>query len=72
MGWRTCIEKKIYTSNETSFMPFRIGIAERDRWIRLMGEAADEVVADSAVRASLMEFFAQVADFMRNTPEEEK
>lgn len=53
-------------------MPFRIGIAERDRWVKLMGEAADEVVADSGVRAALMEFFAQVADFLRNTPEEEK
>ncbi|MDG2322129.1 MAG: globin, partial [Akkermansiaceae bacterium] len=51
-------------------MPFRIGIAERDRWLLLMGEAAKEVVADTGVRSALMEFFAQVADFLRNTPEE--
>ena len=51
-------------------MPFRIGIAERDRWVLLMGEAIEEVVADAGVRDALMEFFAQVADFLRNTPEE--
>lgn len=51
-------------------MPFRIGIAERDRWVLLMREAIEEVVADVGVRDALMEFFAQVADFLRNTPEE--
>ena len=51
-------------------MPFRIGIAERDRWVLLMGEAVEQVVADTGVRGALMEFFAQVADFLRNTPEE--
>ena len=50
-------------------MPFKIGIAERDRWMELMGEAANEVIIDSAIRKSVMEFFAQVADFMRNQPE---
>ena len=50
-------------------MPFKTGIAERDRWINLMGEAADEVIVDSSIRKSVMEFFAQVADFMRNQPE---
>ena len=44
-------------------------IAERDRWMKLMGEAAEEVIVDSAIRKSVMEFFAQVADFMRNQPE---
>lgn len=51
-------------------MPFKIGIAERDRWLKLMGEAADEVIADSGIRSTIMDFFAQVADFMRNQPEE--
>lgn len=51
-------------------MPFKIGIAERDRWMKLMGEAADMVITDEAIRASVMAFFAQVADFMRNQPED--
>ena len=50
-------------------MPFKIGIAERNRWIQLMGEAADEVIIDCSIRAEVMDFFAQVADFMRNQPE---
>jgi hemoglobin len=50
-------------------MPFKIGIAERDRWMKLMGEAADDVIADHTIRNSVMEFFGQVADFMRNQPE---
>jgi hemoglobin len=50
-------------------LPFRIGTAERDRWLALMGEAAEEVIADDGIRETLMTFFAQVADFMRNQPE---
>ena len=51
-------------------MPFKIGAAARDRWVELMQAAADEVIADRGIRDSLMEFFAQVADFLRNQPEE--
>lgn len=50
-------------------LPFRIGVAERDRWLKLMGEAAGEVIADDGIREAMMGFFAQVADFMRNQPE---
>jgi len=51
-------------------MPFKIGLAERDRWVSLMQEAADEVIADQGIRDSLMGFFAEVADFLRNQPGE--
>ena len=64
------LEKRGHPRLRARHMPFRIGIAERDRWVLLMGEAAEEVVADTGVRGALMEFFAQVADFLRNTPEE--
>ena len=64
------LEKRGHPRLRARHMPFRIGIAERDRWLLLMGEAAREVVADTGVRSALMEFFAQVADFLRNTPEE--
>ena len=46
--------------------PFRIGVAERDRWLQLMGEAMTECEVASGARGELESFFAQVADFMRN------
>ena len=64
------LEKRGHPRLRARHMPFRIGIAERDRWLLLMGEATEEVVSDAGVRDALMEFFAQVADFLRNTPEE--
>ena len=64
------LEKRGHPRLRARHMPFRIGIAERDRWVLLMGEATEEVVSDAGVRDALMEFFAQVADFLRNTPEE--
>lgn len=47
-------------------MPFEIGEAERDRWLKLMAEAMDEVGVSGQAREGLDAFFAQVADFMRN------
>lgn len=49
-------------------MPFAIGEAERDRWLSLMGEAMDEIEMAGEARELLDDFFAQVADFMRNKP----
>lgn len=51
-------------------LPFRVGTVERDRWVELMQEAADEVIADDFIRESLMTFFAQMADFLRNQLED--
>jgi hemoglobin len=45
---------------------FRIGEAERDRWLELMSEAMDETGVPANARGFLDPFFAQVADFMRN------
>lgn len=50
-------------------MPFRIGVAERDRWLALMALAMDEESITGEAREFLDGFFAQVADFMRNQPE---
>lgn len=50
-------------------MPFRIGTAERDRWLELMTAAMEETRVPAAARAFLDPFFAQVADFMRNHTE---
>jgi len=45
---------------------FKIGVAERDRWLELMTSAMEETVVPPAARGFLDPFFAQVADFMRN------
>jgi hemoglobin len=50
--------------------PFRIGIAERDRWLELMSAAMDEAMIPDEARGFLDPFFAQVADFMRNQADE--
>lgn len=47
-------------------MPFTIGIGARDRWLELMDAAMDETAVAPMAREPLGEFFAQVADFMRN------
>ena len=50
--------------------PFKIGIAERDRWLELMNSAMEEVKVPGEFKLELTTFFSQVADFMRNDPEE--
>jgi len=47
-------------------VPFSIGEAERDRWLKLMGAAMDEMGLSGEARGNLEAFFDQVADFMRN------
>ncbi len=48
--------------------PFKIGIAERDRWLKLMGEAMDETKVPAFARTFLNSYFRQTADSMRNQP----
>lgn len=50
--------------------PFKIGEAERDRWLEMMNEAMDEIELAGEPREQLGAFFYQVADFMRNQPSE--
>jgi len=45
---------------------FKIGIAERDRWLERMTAAMEETGVPATAREFLDPFFAQVADFMRN------
>ena len=64
------LEKRGHPRLRGRHMPFRIGVVERDRWIELMGAAAEETIPDDEIRGSIMAFFKQVADFIRNQPEE--
>ena len=47
-------------------MPFKIGIAERDRWLKLMQASLDEVQFPKPAAENLQRFFTDTADFMRN------
>lgn len=50
-------------------LPFSIGIAERDQWMRCMRQALDEIVTDGALRMSLHQSLAALANHMRNRAE---
>lgn len=49
-------------------LPFKIGEAERDRWMEIMTAAMAETAVPETAATHLRAFFAQVADFMRNQP----
>ncbi len=63
------IEKRGHPRLRMRHMPFRIGIAERDRWLHLMTAAMEETAVPPRARAFLDPLFAQIADFMRNQTE---
>lgn len=47
-------------------LPFPIGAAERDAWMRCMTGALDELVADPELKNQLTRAFLKTADFIRN------
>lgn len=47
--------------------PFVIGELERDQWLILMGESMREVRIPQEEGVVMAKFFAQVADFLRNS-----
>jgi hemoglobin len=48
-------------------IPFPIGPAERDAWLRHMLGALDADPHESAVHAAMVEYFVRTADFLVNT-----
>ncbi len=48
-------------------VPFRIGPAERDAWLRAMSVALDSVPAFAPHRAALDRYFVEAANFLVNT-----
>ena len=65
-GSQKYIEERGHPRLRMRHMPFRIGEAERDRWLQLMGKAmVEQTIAEPAARL-LEDFFVQTADFMRN------
>ena len=47
--------------------PYAVGPVERDEWMLCMTQALNEQVTEPALRASLIETFAQMADHMINS-----
>ena len=65
-GPQTYIQERGHPRLRARHFPFAIGEAERDRWMKLMTEAMDEVQTPTEVAPIIREFFGQVADSMRN------
>lgn len=63
------IEQRGHPRLRVRHFPFSIGVAERDRWLELMGQAMREVEIAADVAPTIGMFFAQVADSMRNREE---
>ena len=68
-GPDTYIQERGHPRLRGRHMPFSIGIAERDRWLDLMGQSMRECGISEDVAPVMGEFFAQVADAMRNRAE---
>jgi hemoglobin len=65
-------EKRGHPRLRLRHMPFRIGNAERDAWMRHMNAALDTVPAFAAagVVDRMHQYFTDAAAFLRNQPEE--
>jgi hemoglobin len=68
-GPQRYIEERGHPRLRMRHLPFKIGVPERDRWLRLMSEAMEECETPSPAREEMWALFMQVADFMRNQPE---
>ena len=65
-GPATYLETRGHPRLRGRHMPFAIGEAERDRWLLLMADAMRETHIPTEAATPLLDFFAQVADAMRN------
>lgn len=68
-GPQTYLQERGHPRLRMRHLPFSIGLAERDQWLKLMGEAMRETEISAEAAEVMIPFFAQVADMMRNRPE---
>ncbi|MES2596995.1 MAG: globin [Verrucomicrobiota bacterium] len=68
-GPQTYIEERGHPRLRMRHISFSIGVAERDQWLKLMGESMREAGISEEAAQVMIPFFAQVADMMRNRPE---
>jgi hemoglobin len=67
----TYLEKRGHPKLRMRHASFEINFRARDRWVKIMDEAMNEAEIPSDTASALHTFFFQVADFLRNVPEEE-
>ncbi len=65
-GPQTYSEQRGHPRLRMRHAPFAIGVHERDRWLKLMAEAMEEVAVSDEVTEVIGPFFLMVADQMRN------
>lgn len=65
-GPQTYVEERGHPRLRGRHLPFPIGESERDRWLQLMGEAMREAAIPGEHAPVIGQFFAQVAEMMRN------
>lgn len=65
-GPRTYTETRGHPRLRMRHLPYPIGPDARDRWLRAMRSAMDELDIDPAIDAVMWEYFVQSAEFMRN------
>jgi hemoglobin len=68
-GPQKYIEQRGHPRLRMRHAQFAIGVAARNRWVQLMGNALAEANLPPEVDAALREFFGGVATFMMNRPE---
>ncbi len=68
-GAQTYLQERGHPRLRMRHMPFSIGLAERDRWLKLMTEAMHETEQPAEAMQTMVPFFEQVADMMRNRQE---
>jgi hemoglobin len=68
-GPRRYIEQRGHPRLRMRHVPFPIGQAARDRWMKLMNAALAEAALPDEADAILREFFESTATFMMNRPE---
>lgn len=65
-GAPTYLEERGHPRLRARHFPFAIGPAERDRWLALMAAAMQETGLPEDAVSAMGQFFAQVAESMRN------
>jgi hemoglobin len=65
------VEKYGHPRLRARHLPFTIGAVERDQWLWCMKQAIDEQGLPEPLVTDLWQKLRQLADFMRNQPEDE-
>jgi hemoglobin len=65
-GPRTYSDQRGHPRLRMRHAPFRVGIPERDAWLRRMRTAMDEIALAPEYDAAMWDYFVRSADFMVN------